>query len=149
MRTKPSTRTLPLLAAALLAGCATRMAPSQRAYVYIAENTAITYGGETFLQVDELPHRLLDDGATPDNQIVLIPQGKVPDVYLKSIISACGRAGLPNVLIKEEVAPAAFTQKAGTGIAKQPGATPPRFVPPGAKSKPTPRDSQKKTKKNP
>lgn len=149
MRTKPSTRTLPLLAAALLAGCATRMAPSQRAYVYIAENTAITYGGETFLQVDELPHRLLDDGATPDNQIVIIPQGKVPDVYLKSIISACGRAGLPNVLIKEEVAPAAFTQKAGTGIAKQPGATPPRFVPPGAKSKPTPRDSQKKTKKNP
>ena len=112
MRTKPSTRTLPLLAAALLAGCATRMAPSQRAYVYIAENTAITYGGETFLQVDELPHRLLDDGATPDNQIVIIPQGKVPDVYLRSIISACGRAGLPNILIKEEVAPAAFTQKA-------------------------------------
>ena len=31
-----------LLPAILLAGCATRMAPTQRAYVYIAENTAIT-----------------------------------------------------------------------------------------------------------
>ena len=132
-----------LLPAILLAGCATRMAPTQRAYVYIAENTAITYGGETFLQVDELPHRLLDDGATPDNQIVIIPQGKVPEVYLKSIIYACGRAGLPNVLIKEEVAPVAFTQKAGTGIVKQPGATPPRFVAPNAKGK-APRNNPKK-----
>ena len=135
---------LPLfLAAALLAGCATRMAPNQRAYVYIAENTAITFDGETFLQVNELPHRLLDAGATPENQIVIIPQGKVPDVYLKSIVSACGRGGFPNVLIKEETKPVAFTQKAGTGIARQPGATPPRFVAPGAKAG----DSTSKTKK--
>ena len=132
-----------LLSLALLAGCATRMAPNQRAYVYIAENTAITFDGETFLQVNELPHRLLDAGATPDNQIVIIPQGKVPDVYLKSIVSACGRGGFPNVLIKEEAKPVSFTQKAGTGIARQPGATPPRFVAPGAKD----RDSNTKTKK--
>ena len=49
--TIPKTFRTLLLPAILLAGCATRMAPSQRAYVYIAENTAITYGGETFLQV--------------------------------------------------------------------------------------------------
>ncbi len=122
-----------LLAAAFLAGCATRMAPNQRAYVYIAENTAITFDGETFLQVAELPHRLLDAGATPENQIILIPQGKVPETFLKSVISACGRGGLPNVLIKEEVAPVSFTQKAGTGIEKQSGSKPPRFVAPGKK----------------
>ena len=125
-----------LLATALLAGCASRMAPSQNAYVYIAENTAITFDGETFLQVDELPRRLVKAGATPENTIILIPQGKVPEVYLRSIVSACGRGGLPNVVIRENVAPTATTQKLGTGIHKQGGATPPRFVAPGAKGVP-------------
>ncbi len=122
-----------VLAAAILAGCATRMPPSRRAYVYIAENTAITFNGDTFMRVDQLPQKLLKAGATPENEILIIPQGKVPEAYLKSIISACGRNGLPNVVIREDVAPVSFAQKLGTGIEKQPGATPPRVVTPAAK----------------
>ena len=134
-----------LLAVALLAGCASRMAPSQNAYVYIAENTAITFDGETFMQVDELPRRLIKAGATPENTIVLIPQGRVPDIYLRSLVNTCGRGGLPNVVIREQVAPTATTQKLGTGIQSQKGATPPRFVAPGAKGKPV-KDAKKKEK---
>ena len=122
-------------AAALLAGCTTRMPPSRNAYVYIAENTAITFDGDTFLDVEELPRRLVKAGATPENTIVLIPQGDVPAVYLRRIVSICGQGGMPNVVIRERVAPSATIQKFGTGIQKQPGATPPRFVPPGAKGK--------------
>ncbi len=133
------------LSAVLLSGCATRMPPKQRAYVYIAENTAITFNGETFLHVSDLPRRLLDAGATPSNQIVIIPQGKVPGVYIKSIVSACGRAGLPNVLIMEEVEPVAFTQKAGTGIARPSGSKPPHFSMRGMKKSPR----KAKVKKNP
>ncbi len=125
--------TLPLLAAALLAGCATRMSPDRQAYVYIAENTAITFDGDTFMQVDQLPKRLLKAGATPENEIFLIPQGDVPDVYLKSIISACGRSGLPNVIVREQIAPSSYAQKIGTGVKTPAGATPPRMVAPGAK----------------
>ena len=125
-----------LLAAALLTGCASRMAPSQSAYVYIAE---------TFMQVDELPHRLIKAGATPENTIILIPQGKVPEVYLRSLINTCGRGGLPNVVIRERVAPTATTQKLGTGIKKQGGATPPRVVFPGKMDK-SARDTRKKKK---
>ncbi len=125
-----------LLGAALLTGCASRMAPSQNAYVYIAENTAITFDGETFMQVDELPRRLIKAGATPENTIVLIPQGKVPEVYLRSLVNTCGRGGLPNVVIREQVAPTSTTQKLGTGLPKQPAATPPRIVLPGTKDKP-------------
>ena len=124
-----------LLAAALLAGCATRMPPSRNAYVYIAENTAITFDGETFLEVDDLPRRLMRAGAGPENTIVIIPQGAVPEVYLRKIVSTCGKGGMPNVVIREQVAPSATIQKSGTGIQKQPGASPPRFVPPGAKGK--------------
>ncbi len=134
-----------LLATALLAGCASRMAPSQNAYVYIAENTAITFDGETFMQVDELPRRLIKAGATPENTIVLIPQGKVPEVYLRSLVNTCGRGGLPNVVIREQVAPTATTQKLGTGLQSPKGATPPRFVAPGAKGK-TIKDAKKKQK---
>ena len=122
-----------LLAAALLAGCATRMPPDRRAYVYIAENTAITFNGDTFMQVDQLPKRLLKAGVTPENEIFLIPQGDVPDFYLKSIITACGRGGLPNVIVKEQIAPTSYTQKIGTGVKAPAGATPPRVVTPGAK----------------
>ena len=136
---------LTLLAAILLAGCASRMAPSQNAYVYIAENTAITFDGETFMQVDELPRRLIKAGATPENTIILIPQGRVPEVYLRSLVNTCGRGGLPNVVIRERVAPTATTQKLGTGIQKLGGATPPRFVAPGAKGKPV-KDARKKEK---
>jgi hypothetical protein len=125
-----------ILAAALLAGCASKMAPSQNAYVYIAANTAITFDGETFMQVDELPRRLIKAGATPQNTIILIPQGEVPAVYIRSLVNACGRGGLPNVVIREQVDPTSATQKLGTGLPKQPGATPPRFVAPGAKGKP-------------
>ena len=128
-------RAAAFLAAALLAGCATRMPPSRNAYVYIAENTALTFDGDTFLNVDELPRRLMKAGATPENTIVLIPQGDVPAVYLRRIVSICGQGGMPNVVIRERVAPSATIQKFGTGIEKQPGATPPRFVPPGAKGK--------------
>ena len=124
-----------ILAAALLAGCASKMAPSQNAYVYIAENTAITFDGETFMQVDELPQRLIRAGATPGNTIILIPQGRVPEVYLRSLVNACGRGGLPNVVIRERVAPSSTTQKLGTGIQKQGGAKPPRLVLPGAKAR--------------
>ena len=124
-----------LLGATLLTGCASRMAPSQNAYVYIAENTAITFDGETFMQVDELPRRLIKAGATPENTIVLIPQGKVPEVYLRSIINTCGKGGLPNVVIREQVAPTSTTQKLGTGIQTQGGAKPPRLVLPGAKER--------------
>ncbi len=134
-----------LLAASLLAGCASHMAPSQNAYVYIAENTAITFDGETFMQVDELPRRLIKAGATPENTIVLIPQGRVPDIYLRSLVNTCGRGGLPNVVIREQVAPTATTQKLGTGIQNPKGATPPRFVAPGAKGKPV-KDAKKKEK---
>ncbi len=134
-----------IVAAALLAGCASRMAPSQSAYVYIAENTAITFNGETFMQVDELPHRLIKAGATPENTIILIPQGRVPEVYLRSLVNACGRGGLPNVVIRERVAPTATTQKLGTGIKKQGGATPPRVVFPGKMDK-SARDTRKKKK---
>ena len=124
-----------LLAAALLAGCTTRMPPSRNAYVYIAENTAITFDGDTFLEVDDLPRRLIKAGAGPENTIVIIPQGEVPEVYLRKIVTTCGKGGMPNVVIREQVAPSATIQKSGTGIQKQPGATPPRFVPPGAKVK--------------
>ena len=134
-----------ILAAALLAGCASKMAPSQNAYVYIAENTAITFDGETFMQVDELPERLIKAGATPQNTIILIPQGKVPAVYIKSLVNACGRGGLPNVVIREQVQPTSATQKLGTGLPKQSGATPPRFIAPGAKGKPV-IDARKKEK---
>ena len=134
-----------LLAAALLAGCASHMAPSQNAYVYIAENTAITFNGETFMQVDELPRRLIKAGATPQNTIILIPQGRVPEVYLRSLVNSCGRGGLPNVVIREQVAPTATTQKLGTGIQKQGGATPPRVILPGKKDKPA-KDTRKKKK---
>ena len=119
------------------------MPPSQNAYVYIAENTAITFDGETFMQVDELPRRLIKAGATPENTIILIPQGKVPEVYVRSIVNTCGRGGLPNVVIREQVAPTATTQKLGTGIPKQSGATPPRVVLPGKNNKPT-KDTRKK-----
>ena len=132
-----------LLAATLLTGCASRMAPSQNAYVYIAENTAITFDGETFMQVDELPRRLIKAGATPENTIILIPQGKVPEIYLRSLVNTCGKGGLPNVVIREQVAPTSTTQKLGTGIPKQPAATPPRVVLPGAKDK-TANDTRKK-----
>ena len=124
-----------LLAAALMAGCATRMQPNRQVHVYVAENTAITFDGETFMQVDQLPKRLLKAGATPENVIILIPQGNVPDIYLKSIIASCGRNGLPNIIVKEQLAPSSYTQKSGTGIPVQAGATPPRMIPPGAKSK--------------
>ena len=134
-----------LLVAVLLAGCASHMAPSQNAYVYIAENTAITFNGETFMQVDELPRRLIKAGATPENTIILIPQGRVPEVYLRSLVNACGRGGLPNVVIRERVAPTATTQKLGTGIQKQGGAKPPRLILPGARDKPD-KDSRKKKK---
>ena len=134
-----------LLAVAFLTGCASHMAPSQNAYVYIAENTAITFNGDTFMQVDELPRRLIKAGATPENTIILIPQGRVPEVYLRSLINACGRGGLPNVVIRERVAPTSTTQKLGTGIQKQGGAKPPRLVLPGAKDKPD-KDSRKKKK---
>ena len=124
---------LPFLAAALLAGCATRISPG-RQYVYVAENTAITFNGDTFMQVNELPKRLLKAGATPEKEIYLIPQGDVPDVYLKSIIYACGRSGLPNVIVREKVAPTSYTQEIGAGVNKAPaGATPPRMIVPGAK----------------
>jgi hypothetical protein len=124
-----------LVAVALLSSCTTRMPPSRNAYVYIAENTAITFDGETFLDVDDLPRRLVRAGAGPENTIVIIPQGAVPEVYLRKIVSTCGKGGMPNVVIREHVAPSATVQKSGTGIQKQPGATPPRFVPPGAKGK--------------
>ena len=135
-----------VLAAALLAGCASRMAPSQNAYVYIAENTAITFDGETFMQVEELPRRLTKAGATPENTIVLIPQGEVPPVYLRSLVNACGRGGLPNVVIREQVAPTSEAQRLGAGLPRQSGATPPRFIAPGAKGKPM-TDARNKKKK--
>ncbi len=124
-----------LLATVFFAGCASHMAPSQNAYVYIAENTAITFDGETFMQVDELPKRLIKAGATPENTIILIPQGRVPEVYLRSLVNTCGRGGLPNVVIRERVAPTSTTQKLGTGIQTQGGAKPPRLVLPGAKER--------------
>ena len=120
-----------LLAAALLAGCATRMAPDEKAYVYIAENNAITFDGETFTQTDELPRRLIAAGATPENQIVIIPQGEVPPAYLRSLVSVCGHGGLPNVLIRDKAEPLVFTQQRGTGVARPSGTKPPRFVAPG------------------
>ncbi len=124
---------LPLLAAALLAGCATRLPPGRPAYVYVAENTAITFNGDTFMQVDELPKRLLKAGVTPENEIFLILQGDVPDVYLKSLIYACGRSGLPNVIVREKIAPTSYAQEIGAGVKPPAGATPPRMVVPGAK----------------
>ncbi len=136
MKSRKATFTLStLMAVAFLAGCASHMAPSRNAYVYIAENTAITFDGETFMQVDELPQRLIRAGATPENTIILIPQGRVPEVYLRSLVNACGRGGLPNVVIRERVAPSSTTQKLGTGIQKQGGAKPPRLVLPGAKAR--------------
>lgn len=93
----------PLLATALLMGCATTKIPKGRpAYVYVAENGIVSFRGDTFKAI-ELPERLIKAGATPETPINIIAQGEVPRAHLTELAMACGRVGLPNCIIREKL----------------------------------------------
>lgn len=118
-----------------LTGCVTTMPSSQKVFLYVTENRVV-YNGETFTELDRIPDRLLRAGARPENEIILVPQGNVQEIYLKSIIGVCGRRGLPNVIIKERPRATAVTQRRGVGIEHPHGTKPPKFIPPNAKKPP-------------
>lgn len=125
------------VAAAIVAaaGCATRMQPGTSAYVYVTPGGAITFNGETFKDPSQLPQRLLKAGATPQNEILIVPQGEISIDLLKVIALECGRGGLPNVAIVEKKEPEAFAQKKGEGYKVQTATKPPHFSPPKSKKR--------------
>lgn len=108
-----------------LSGCATHLPPDQSVFVYVASNKAITYRDKTFFDAEMLPKELIKSGATPQNQIILVPQGNVDRDYLIKIAGQCGLGGLPNVMIREQFKASSFTQKRGKGFEKQHTPKPP------------------------
>ncbi len=89
-----------LLAALLLAGCATTLPPGKSLRVYVAENGIITFRGDP-VQLSELPDKLKRAGAVPETHIDIIAQGSVPRPHLDTIAQNCGLGGLPNCVIIE------------------------------------------------
>lgn len=124
-------------AAALTAatGCATRMQPGSAAYVYVTPGGAITFNGDTFNDPSQLPQRLVKAGATPKNEILLVPQGEVNADMLKILALECGRGGLPNIAIIEKKKPEAFVQQKGEGYKVQTATKPPQFSPPKSRKR--------------
>ena len=122
----------------VMSGCVTTTMPANRkVFLYVTEHHVV-YNGETFTELDKVPDRLLRAGARPENEIILVPQGNVQDIYLKSIAGVCGRRGLPNVVIRERPRATAVVQRRDTGFEPPHGTRPPKFVPPNAKKKDPP-----------
>ena len=134
---KPTFMLKALGAAAMLAacGCATKMPPGTGAYVYVTSGGAITFRGDTFRDPSLLPKRLIKAGATPRNEIYIVPQGEVKEDMLRILALECGRGGLPNVAIVAERKPEAFVQKEGEGYKVNTATKPPHFSPPGARKR--------------
>lgn len=88
------------IAASLAAGCASRLPADQPVYVYVADNSVVTFRGEP-LKAGDLPERLLKAGATPQTHIYIVAQGDVPSAFLTQLAVDCGRAGLPDCTIRE------------------------------------------------
>jgi hypothetical protein len=136
-----------LMVAAGISGCATRMKPNDRVRVYVTPSGAVTFAGETFVNPEELPKRLIKAGATPQNEIYIVTQGEVKDEKLLPIVAACGRGGLPNVVISDKRPPSSFAREKGDDFNVKTSTKPPRFIPPGAKSKPQRKATPKRDKK--
>lgn len=136
-----------LVAATAISGCATRMKPDERVHVYVTPGGAMTFAGDTFANPDELPRKLIKAGATPQNEIYIVTQGEVKEEELRRVVAACGRGGLPNVVISEKKPPVSFVRGKGDDLEIKTSTKPPRFVPPGAKSKPVRKATPKRDKK--
>lgn len=89
-----------IAAAALLAGCASRLPADKPLYVYVAENGIVTFRGDN-MRAKELPDRLKKAGAITDTHIFIVVQGEVPMPFLNEIVQYCGLAGLPNCTIRD------------------------------------------------
>ena len=89
-----------IAAAALLAGCASKLPADKPLYVYVAENGIVTFHGENMPPKD-LPDSLKKAGAITDTHIFIVAQGEVPRPFLNNIVQYCGMAGMPNCTIRD------------------------------------------------
>ncbi len=67
-------------------------------FVYVAENGVTTFQGKS-LRPAALPSTLLDYGVVPQDRILLIVQGEVPQQHVFNMLTQCANAGLANCTI--------------------------------------------------